>query len=139
MLAAMMLFGCHQKPPGTREEAKAMAIRAADYLKKVGPEKAFPAFDKSSEWHDRDLYVFVFDRNGVLRASGAFQPTIGQKLLDVPDIKWKFWVRDVVAIKDQGWVDYRYWSPRDITKNKKSSYCIRVGDYFVGVGAYKYD
>ncbi len=46
----------------TPDEAKAMAVKAADYLKSVGPDKAFPEFDaKDSSWHDRDLYVIVQD------------------------------------------------------------------------------
>jgi cytochrome c len=138
LLPTLMLFGCHHQPPGTKEEAKAMALRAADYLKKVGPDKAFPAFNTSSHWRDRDLYVFVFDRTGVLKASGAFQQLIGQKQLDVPDKVFKLYVREIVGIKDQGWVEYWYWSPIDHLGYKKSSYCVRVGDYVIGAGAYDY-
>jgi cytochrome c len=139
VLLPVLMFGClHRKPPGTKEEAKAMAIRAAEYLKKVGPKAAFPAFNTGGEWHDRDLYVFVFDHTGMLRASGEFRGQIGLNLLPVPDVTYKFWVKQIISIKDQGWINYRYWSPLDITKNKKSSYCIHTGDYFVCVGAYDY-
>jgi cytochrome c len=138
ILSAMTLSGCAPKPPGTKEEAKAMVIRAADYLKQVGPEKAFPAFNTGRQWHDRDLYVFVFDRNRVLKSSGAFQKSIGEHRIDVPDVEHHLWVKRILSIKDQGWVNYRYWSPIDITKTHKSSYCIHVGDYFVGVGVYNY-
>jgi cytochrome c len=49
----------------TPAEAKAMAIKAAEYLKAVGPEKAFPEFNaKDGPWRDRDLYVFVDDSKG---------------------------------------------------------------------------
>jgi cytochrome c len=48
------------------DDAKAMATKAA-FLKENGPEKAFPAFQaKEGEWHDRDLYVFVEDSNGMM-------------------------------------------------------------------------
>jgi cytochrome c len=139
LLLPIMLFGCSRpKPimPGTRAEAKAMAMRAAEYLKKVGPKTAFPAFNTGQEWHDRDLYVFVFDHAGILKASGAFQGSIGEDLLSVPDMTGKLWVKQIMSVKDQGWVSYRYWSPLDITRNKKSSYCIHTGDYVVCVGAY---
>jgi hypothetical protein len=95
LLLPVMIFGCsHPKPimPGTREEAKAMAIRAAEYLKKVGPKAAFPAFNTGREWHDRDLYVFVFDHTGILKASGAFQNSIGEDMLPMPDMTGKLWV-----------------------------------------------
>jgi len=138
LLPALTLFGCHNQPPGTKEEAKAMAIRAANYLAKVGPEKAFPTFNTGSRWHDRDLYVFVYDHTGVLKASGAFQIMIGQHQLNIPDMTYKLWVKDIIGIKDQGWVDYWYWSPIDNKGYKKTSYCVRVGNYVVGAGAYKY-
>lgn len=139
LLPALTLFGCYHQPPGTKEEAKAMAIRAADYLEKVGAEKAFPAFNTGSQWRDRDLYIFVFDRAGVLKATGLFQSMIGQNQLNMPDESNKLYVKDVIGIKDHGWVDYWYWSPIDFKGYKKSSYCVRVGDYVVGAGAYKYN
>jgi hypothetical protein len=93
LLLPVLMFGClHRKPPGTREEAKAMAIHAAEYLNKVGPKAAFPAFNTGREWHDRDLYVFVFDHTGMLRASGEFRESIGEDMLPMPDMTGKLWV-----------------------------------------------
>ena len=48
-----------------------MATKAADFLQKEGPDKAFAAFNKGGEWRDGDLYVFVIDKTGTWRASGA--------------------------------------------------------------------
>ena len=49
------------------DDAKAMAIKAADYLRANGREKAFAAFQaKDGPWHDRDLYVTVQDSKGVM-------------------------------------------------------------------------
>jgi cytochrome c len=56
----------------TPDEAKARTIKTADYLKSVGPEKAFPEFNaKDGPWHDRDLYVTVEADNGIMVANGA--------------------------------------------------------------------
>ena len=41
-----------------------MAEKAADFLKKEGPDKALAAFNKGDEWRDGDLYVFVIDKTG---------------------------------------------------------------------------
>ena len=58
----------------TPDEAKAMAIKAAEYLKVVGPDKAFPEFDaKDGPWHDRDLYVYVLDDTGVSSRMGPIR------------------------------------------------------------------
>jgi hypothetical protein len=54
----------------TKDEAQTMATKAADAVKKDG-DKAFVAFNNGGEWRDGDLYVFVIDKTGTWRASGA--------------------------------------------------------------------
>ena len=50
LLAAPMANAADQATP---DEAKAMAIKAVEYLKSAGPEKAFAEFDaKDGRWHD---------------------------------------------------------------------------------------
>jgi cytochrome c len=117
----------------TKEEAQAMATKAADFLQKQGPDKAFAAFNAGGDWRDGDLYVFVIDKTGTWRASGARPEEIGTKAdLDKPDIK------ETLAIDKSGWVDYKFKSPADDQEHDKSSYIVRVGDFLVGAGAYKY-
>ena len=117
----------------TKEEAQAMATKAADFLQKEGPDKAFAAFNAGGDWRDGDLYVFVIDKTGTWRASGARPEEIGTKAdLDKPDIK------ETLAIDKSGWVDYKFKSPSDNQEHDKSSYIVRVGDFLVGAGAYKY-
>lgn len=139
-LAVALVLGlsaCGEKK-GTPEDAKAMALHAAAYLREMGPEVAFPEFIDGGKWRDGDLYVFVNDSSGVSVAHG-FQPElIGTNELDVPDADGKLYVHDIVAIEDQGWVDYKWKSPATGEILDKTSYIVRVGDYLVGVGAYKY-
>jgi cytochrome c len=47
-------------------------------------------------------------------------------------------VQAILAIDKSGWVDYKFKSPVDNQEHDKSSYIVRVGDFLVGVGAYKY-
>lgn len=115
----------------TADEAKAMAVKAADFLKTAGSDEAFPSFNTDAQWHDRDLYVFVIDSSGTWVASGARPELVGTKD-DRPFIK------EIVAVDDQGWVNYRFVSPADSEEHDKSSYIVRVGDNWVGVGAYTY-
>lgn len=122
---------------GTPDQAKAMAIRAADLLRSEGPEKAFPAFDKGAEFHDRDLYVMVYDVTGKNVSHGANPALIGKNLIDLKDSDGKFLIREFVTIKDAAWVDYKWPNPTTKKIEPKTTYVIRVNDYLVGVGAYK--
>lgn len=115
-----------------------MAIKAADYLKQNGPEKAFAAFDApGGAFHDRDLYVFVQNNSGVVQAHGTNAALIGKNLISMKDVDGKPFVKDIVDVKDTGWVDYKWLDPQTKLVEPKTSYIVRVGDYLVGVGAYK--
>lgn len=122
---------------GTPEEAEAMAIKAAEYLKSVGPEKAFPEFAaKDGPWYDRDLYVIVQNNQGVMVENGPFPVLVGRSVLDLKDVDGKPFNRDTQAIKDAGWVNFKWQNPATKMVEAKTQYIVRVGDYLVGVGAY---
>jgi signal transduction histidine kinase len=122
---------------GTPDEAKAMAVRAAELLKNGGPEKAFPEFEKGATFHDRDLYVMVYDQSGKCVSHGATPGLIGKTLIDLKDTDGKYLIKDLVAVQDAAWIEYKW--PNPVTKKiePKATYVIRVGDYRVGVGVYK--
>jgi len=121
----------------TPDEAKAMAIKAAEYLKSVGPGTALPEFsDKDGRWRDRDLYVFVDDSKGVMVANGTNPGLIGKSVLELRDVDGKAFHHDILAITDAGWVDFKWRNPVTNAVEPKTTYEIRVGDYIVGVGAY---
>jgi hypothetical protein len=122
---------------GTRDDAKALAEKAAAYLKAVGPEKALPEFSaKDGPWHDRDLYVTVQNSQGVMVAHGTNAGLIGRTVLDLKDVTGKAFNREVQAVTDTAWVDFKWQNPVTKVVEAKSQYTIRVGDYLVGVGAY---
>ena len=77
--------------------------------------------------------MFVIDKTGTWRASGARPEEIGTKAdLD------KRVIKEILAIDKNGWVDYKLKSPADNQVHDKSSYLVRAGDFLVGAGAYKY-
>ena len=122
---------------GTPDDAKVLAIKAAEYLKSVGPDKAFADFDaKEGPWHDRDLYVTVQNSQGIMVAHGTNAGLIGKSVIDLKDVDGKPFNRDIQAIKDAGWVDFKWQNPLSKTVETKHQYTIRVGEYIVGVGAY---
>jgi signal transduction histidine kinase len=125
----------------TKEEAQAMATKAADFLKKEGSETAFAAFNAGGDWRNGDLYVFVLDKTGTWRASGARPELVGKNELNTADADGKLFIKEIVAIDKTGWVDYKFKSPADDQVHQvhpKNSYFVRVGDFLVGAGAYKY-
>jgi hypothetical protein len=121
----------------TPDDAKALAIKAAEYLKTVGPEKALPEFSaKEGPWHDRDLYVVVQDSKGVIVAHGTNSGLIGRAVLELRDVDGKPFNHEIQAVKDAAWIDYKWQNPITKAVESKTQYNIRVGDYVVGVGAY---
>jgi len=122
----------------TPEQAKAMAERAAVYLKKYGPEKTFAAIEDSlGQFRDHDLYVFVHDTTGLVVAHGGYATLKGKNTIGLTDIDGKPFVKEIVSIKDTGWVNYKWQNPVSKGLEEKLVYVIRVGPYLVCSGAYK--
>jgi len=123
---------------GSPEEARAMAIKAAQYLRDAGPDTAFPAFTaKDSPWHDRDLYVFVSDQSSKMFANGGNPALVGRTLPNVRDVDGKSIPAAMAAVKDAEWVEYKWQNPTTKEIESKVAYVVRVGEFSVGVGAYK--
>jgi cytochrome c len=127
---------------GTKAEAVAMVKLVQEQFKKDGPDLTFKAIsDKSvKEYHDRDLYPFVYDMKGICVAHGARPALIGKNLIDLKDQDGKYLIRDMIALaqrSETGWVDYEWPNPISNKIEDKSSYVEKMGDYFVGVGVYR--
>jgi cytochrome c len=127
---------------GTAEEAKAMVVKAVAYLKEVGAEKAFAAFNDptSKDFHNRDLYIFVREMDGNTVAHGANKGMIGHTSLELKDADGKLYNKEMIELaqaKGSGWVDYRWVNPMDKKIEQKSSYIEKVGDYVIGAGFYR--
>lgn len=123
----------------TRPVAQALAERAAQHLAKVGAEQAFKDFhDPAGGFLDGDLYVFVFDFEGVLRASGGFPRATGRNLLQhgEPAFTNTSGILRVAKQQGKGWFEYQWRNPCTGRSGLKISYVIKVGDLVVGVGAY---
>ena len=127
---------------GTKEEAVAMVKRVETMFAKDGADATFKAVsDKSAaEFHDRDLYPFVYDMKGDCVAHGARPALIGKNFIDLKDQDGKYLIREMITIAEgpgSGWVDYKWPNPLTNKIEDKTSYVEKMGDYFVGVGVYK--
>jgi signal transduction histidine kinase len=127
---------------GSKEEAVAMVKRVQEQFKKDGADATFKAVDDKSvkKYHDRDLYVFIYDLSGKCVAHGARPALIGKNLIDLKDQDGEYLIRDMIKIAKgpgTGWVDYKWPNPITNKIDDKSSYIEKMGNYFVGVGVYK--
>lgn len=124
----------------TRPVAQALAERAALHLAKAGPAQAFKDFqDPAGGFLDGDLYVFVFDFEGTLMASGGFPNAVGRNLVVNYHEPSATQVRNIIRIareQGKGWSEYIWRNPCTGRRETKISYVIKVGDLVVGVGAY---
>ena len=127
---------------GTRDEAVAMVKRVQAEFAKTGAEATFKAIDDKANaaFHDRDLYAFVYDLNGLNVAHGARPALVGKNLISLKDQNGTYIIQEMIALAKgpgSGWVDYKWPNPITNKIEDKSSYVEKMGDYFVGVGVYR--
>ena len=127
----------HAAGQATQDEAKAFAIKAAEYLKAVGPEKAFPEFNRAGgPWIDRDLYVIVSNTDHVVLADGGNASLIGHNTSSLKDVDGVSIAAQISALQGEGWVKYKWLDPVTKKVEPKAVYWVNVNGYHVGVGAY---
>lgn len=127
---------------GTADEAVAMVKRAVALIKSDGKEKAFTAISDPSNlsFHDRDLYIYVYDLNGVALAHGNNPKMVGKPLIGLKDNEGKAMIKEMVETaknKGKGWVDFKWPNPVTKAVESKSGYVERIDDMLVGSGIYK--
>lgn len=123
---------------GSPEEAKAMALKAAAYVQEHGREAAAHAFMTDSEWRDRDLYVYMYDADGIVLALAPAPDLVGTNRLELQTYGGKYVIKEMLALESAGWVNYLYDNPVTEQVEAKAGYTIPMdGGGFVGVGAYE--
>ncbi len=123
----------------TEAQVVAMVQRVQEKFKKDGLEATAAAVnDKSTpEFHDRDLYPWIDDMQGICLANGARPAIVGKNLISLKDQDGKYLIQEMVAIATgpgRGWLSYKWPSPVTNKIEDRSAYIEKMGDYFVGVG-----
>ena len=135
--------GATAQEHGTKDEAKAMADAAVEYVKKVGPDQAFKDFTSDkAHWTKKDLYVVAFDMKGNMMAHGANEKLVGHNNMDMKDVNGVFFTAEMTKVaqtKGEGWVDYMWAHPQTKKLTQKSTYVRKLANYdgWVGVGIFK--
>jgi cytochrome c len=137
LIALVMAAPSLAADKATKDDAKAMAEHAVGYFQKFGRDDAFTAFDTGTKgFKDRDLYVFVYTKNGVCVSHGANPAMVGKNLLELKDTDGTEMIRAIVGVKDKGWVTYQWGNPLSHDVQTKTAYIIQFDAYWFGVGAY---
>jgi signal transduction histidine kinase len=133
---------------GTAAQAEELVVKAVEYVKVNGVDKAIEAFNKKDgEFVRGDLYVFMFrvsEKEGarVVTLAHPINPgLIGKDLWELKDPTGNQFMAAMAkkAMKENGgWVDYKWTHPETKKIGNKSSYVLPVGpDILVGCGIYK--
>ncbi len=126
---------------GTKAEAKALAEKAADFLKANGKEKTIAEMNRPGGKFDKgEMYVYAFDMKGTVLAHPKNKEVIGKNTYNVPDEDGKLFRKDIVELakaKGSGWVDYKYLNPETRKPEDKTTYVLRAGDVVLCCGVYK--
>ena len=142
-LAASIPFALAQaqESRATRAEAEKMVKKGVDFLKQNGKDKAIAEMTAPSKtFVDRDLYLVIYDLNGVAVAHGQNAKQVGKNLMDLKDPDGKPFVKERVELaKSQGkfWQDYKFTDPLTKKVLPKQMYCEKEADMVVCGGIYK--
>ncbi|MEY4766496.1 MAG: hypothetical protein RI907_3169 [Pseudomonadota bacterium] len=126
----------------TDKEAVAMVKKGVAAIKTGPKDKAFADItDKANAaFHDRDLYLVVYQLDGVVLAHGANAKFVGRNMIDLKDIDGKAFVKERVELakaKGTFWQDYKFTNPETKKVEPKSMYCERLEEMAVCGGIYK--
>lgn len=145
LIAISLIFGhaaAYSSDKGSADEAVALVKKAAAYLSANGKEKSFAEFSNSTgQFVSKDLYVFVYNNEGLNLAHGANAKMIGKNLMELKDNEGVFIVKEFIKTANgktgKGWVDYKWPNPVSKALEAKSSYVEKAGDVIIGCGIYK--
>ena len=141
LVATLLPLSAVAEEYATTKDAEMMVHRAVAYLKKAGKEKAFAAFsDASGQFRYRDLYVMVYDLNGVCLAHGAKKERIGRDFSGERDADGRLFVQERIELArraGRGWQAYKFQNPVSKKIEDKVAYLELVDDVIVMSGAYQ--
>jgi len=125
---------------GAKAEAKALVIKAEEFIKANGKEAAMAEINKQDGQFVKDyFYVFAYDLKGTVIAD-PFRPSLrGKNVLHEKDSNGKLFRKEIIEKAKsigEGWVDYKYLNPTTKKEKAKTTYFKKVDDMIICCGAY---
>jgi cytochrome c len=125
LVVCMPLFATDAPQTPEAKQIVDLVNNAATLLEQKGKD-AFTAFRaKGSVWYKGDMYVFVYDLDGIVLCNPGFASYEGKNLMEMKDPNGKAFVHELIETaksKGSGWVDYVLPKPGETTPSKKISY-----------------
>jgi len=125
----------------TAQEAEAMVKKGVAYIKANGRAKGIAEIsNKQGQFVDRELYLSVFQLDGLALAHGANEKLIGKNLIEMKDADGKEFIRERMELfktKSALWQDYKFVNPLNKKIESKSIYCERLDDVIICGGIYR--
>jgi signal transduction histidine kinase len=143
-LLCLTLVALSQPVAAGALSAKQQAV--FEMVKRVQQKFATDGFDttvaavndpSTTEFHDHDLYPFIYNMEGVCLANGARPSLVGKNLISLKDQDDKYLIREMREIANgpgNGWLTYKWPSPVTNKIEDRGAYIEKMGPYFVGVG-----
>ena len=127
---------------GTPDEGREMVKKAVAFAKANGKDAMFKEVSNpKGKFVDRDLYISVYDANGVVLAHGVNPKLVGKDVSTLNDVDGKFFMKDILAqakASGKGTTDYKWPHPETKEYQAKSAYYEMVDGVIVSCGYYKY-
>lgn len=126
---------------GSADEARQMVFDAMVQIGRLGLRQAISLFQNpKGPFIHKDLYIFIFDRQGIYTACGANLDVVGRHLRTLVQEGSEQLVSDAWATCDEqggGWLSYSMPNPLTDQMQKKVSYIVPVDqEYLMGCGCY---
>jgi cytochrome c len=123
------------------EEAKGFLEKGIAFYKANGKEKSLSEFSNpNGAFVKGELYIFIWDLNGMVLAHGTNQKLIGKDVSGLKDADGKLFVKDgldLAKAKGSGWVDYKWTNPVTKKVEAKATFVKKVDDLIFCCGIYK--
>lgn len=113
----------------TLDEAKALGIKAAEFVKANGKDKGIAEIgNPKGRFSKGELYVTLHDINGIVVAFSPNPKMVGLNNLDLKDPDGKYFNREMVEVakKGSGWVEYSWTNPETMKIGHKKAWVQRV-------------
>ena len=126
---------------GSADEARGLVARAKALVANQGLGSSVAALHSEAEgFVDRDLYIFLIDREGQYRLHGAKPAMEGKRVHTVPGIDGERFVRDAWAAAQGGggWIEYDIVHPSTGQVLPKASWVESLdSQLLIGCGVYR--
>jgi len=125
----------------TKSDAEAIVKKAVAHIKKVGADKAADDFNnRKGDFVNLDLYVTMYNMQGIVLAHGQNKKSVGKDMMDLKDPDGKEFIKERMALaksKGKFWQEYKFTDP--VTKKvlPKEMYCETALETVACAGVYK--